>query len=161
MAIQSTCPNCDRQHCPAGTATSGNPLGRPLLLLGGAALVGMLLGCGGLVSKGTGTGSRDFVDVPAKDKDATKDKDGKGPGKGSLTLATVRQLDAAMNKEPKPTEAEVIAMVGWPPQRLGPQQIAPGINSQETLKWTQGTASLTVFINNGRLAGFKQENITR
>jgi len=146
----------------ATETAAGDRGGRVPLLLGGAVLVAMLLGCGGLVSKGTGTGSRDFVDVPAKDKDATKDKDGKGPGKGSgLTLATVRQLDASMNKEPKPTEAEVIALVGSPPQRLGPQPIVPGINSQETLKWTQGAASLTVFINNGRLAGFKQENITR
>jgi hypothetical protein len=144
-----------------GTA-AGDRGGRIPLLLGVTALVGMLLGCGGLVSKNTGAGSRDFVDVPAKDKDATKDKDGKGPSKGSgLTLATVRQLDAAMNKEPKMTEAEVIALVGSQPQRLGPQPIVPGINSQETLKWTQGTATLTVFISNGRLAGFKQENINR
>jgi hypothetical protein len=86
-----------------------------------------------------------------------KGPDGKAPGidkggdkGGTVTRAMFNRLEKCT---PNTTEAEVIAIVGWPPKRLGPQQIAPGLNSTDTLQWSNGRSTITVWIVNGKYGG--------
>jgi len=230
MAVHTCSPNRDDSRGGAG-----NPWVVVPLACAGAALLAMLLGCGGMSGKGGGPGAStappapkgggvtlenynklrsgmsqadvakilgnptmteqppkgsvgvDNIQVWESGQDHIRvtygggkvimmqaflkgqlyvgnDNKDPGPGKGSgLSRATLDKLDANLGNpgEQKMTEAEVIALVGGQPQKLGPQTIAGGIRSNQTLKWTQGNSWLKVHFINGRLAGFEQDGSIR